>query len=93
MRTRNRLTDTIRGVASTIALAVLVIGPPVALAGFAPNPIPRNVPQLADITDAFTRTGVSDQTIIAVLTALAWILWLQRARLSDSALAEMDVDK
>lgn len=74
-----RLSALGRSLVSIVALALILLGPPLALVRFIGNPLPSSVPGLAEITDALTRTGIDDRAVVKFLAVLAWIVWLQIA--------------
>jgi nucleoid-associated protein YgaU/DNA-binding SARP family transcriptional activator len=76
---RERILLVLRGLGSLAALVLLLAGPPAALVRFVGNPLPAEVPDLAGIGDALTRTGIDDRTVIKILALLAWFVWIQIA--------------
>jgi DNA-binding SARP family transcriptional activator len=75
---RSRLADVARGATAVVALLALVAGPPIALASAVGWPLPTSLPTITAIEDA-ARSGVSDDLVVKVLAAIAWIAWLQVA--------------
>ncbi|MDE0804938.1 MAG: LysM peptidoglycan-binding domain-containing protein [Acidimicrobiales bacterium] len=68
-----------KGLVALLALVGVLVGPPVALVRFAGNPLPASLPPWSDLTEALTRRGISDETVIGVLAILAWLIWTQVA--------------
>ncbi|MBW3642398.1 MAG: LysM peptidoglycan-binding domain-containing protein [Actinobacteria bacterium] len=79
-RSRQRLW----GTGALVALAVLLVGPPLALVRFVGWPLPTTVPGFEEVTSA-ARGGLDDVVVVKILAVLAWLLW---AQLSAAALAE-----
>lgn len=74
-----RILSAIRGLASVVLLAAVLVGPPMALVRFVGNPLPSTVPSIEGLNDALTARGVSDEVVINTLAVLAWIIWAQLA--------------
>lgn len=68
-----------KGLVALLALVGVLLGPPVALVRFVGNPLPPSLPPWSDLTEALTRRGISDETVIGVLAILAWLIWTQVA--------------
>jgi len=73
-----RWTAVLRGLASLIAAAVLLIGVPVTLVAFVGWPLPTKVPDGDTITRA-VNTGLTDEFIVNTLAVVVWLCWAQLA--------------
>lgn len=71
---RSRVTEVARGLAAGLALLVLVVAPPMALARLIGSPFPHD-PNLDDITHSLRGTPISDQALLKALALAGWILW------------------
>lgn len=71
-----RSTLLVRGIASFVAVVLLVVGVPVALAAFVGWPLPTSFPD-GDAMSRALRTSVSDEVVINTLAAIAWRTWRQ----------------
>jgi nucleoid-associated protein YgaU/DNA-binding SARP family transcriptional activator len=76
MRQR-RAASVLRGLGSVL-LVTLLVGPPVALAVLVGWPLPTSVPDIGAL-DRAARTGISDEVVVNVLAAIAWLAWAQVA--------------
>lgn len=76
--------ERLRGAGALVALAILLVGPPLALVRFVGWPLPTGVPDWEEMTSA-ARSGVDDVVVVKILAVLAWLLW---AQISVAALAE-----
>ncbi|HET7489300.1 MAG TPA: LysM peptidoglycan-binding domain-containing protein [Acidimicrobiales bacterium] len=76
------------GLAATLGLAAVVVGPPLALAHFVGWPLPRSVPHLDQLALS-ARSGVDDQVVVKILAVLAWLLWAQIALAAAVELAAL----
>ena len=67
------------GVGSLATIILLLAGVPVALWSLAGSPLPAGMPSVAVIVEALTRKGLSDSTLIKIVAAVGWVVWLQAA--------------
>ena len=76
---RRRPLDVARGVAALVVLLVLVVGVPVGLAVLVGWPLPTSVPSATEVSDAITRVGISDTTVVKIVACVLWLAWFQLA--------------
>lgn len=67
-----------RGLVSLLALAVLVVGPPVALSVFVGWPLPEGMPTVDELTTG-ARSGIDPAVIVQTLAIIGWVAWAQIA--------------
>ncbi len=72
VRTRRTFGDVMKALCAVVALAVLVVGVPVALAYVIGWPLPHQMPSLDTLRDE-----VSAGVFIDVLTVVVWLAWAQ----------------
>lgn len=77
--------DVIRGLLAVIALAVFVIGVPVALLLVAPVSIPQNAPTWDSVIGAMTRPD-DGRLLLGAIQVIAWVAW---AAFTTSVVAEL----
>jgi hypothetical protein len=65
--------------AALAALLFLVVGVPVGLVVLVGWPLPTAVPTAAQVSDAITRVGISDTTVVKIVACVLWLGWLQLA--------------
>ncbi len=73
-----RSTAVLRGLASLITAAVLLIGVPIALVTLVGWPLPTKVPDGDTLTRA-VNTGLTDEFIVNTLAVVVWLCWAQLA--------------
>jgi LysM repeat protein/DNA-binding SARP family transcriptional activator len=72
-----RTGDILRAVAATMAVALLVGGLPAFLAASVGWPLPRQLPQLAQISDTLTgHLPLETTTVWKILALILWVAWL-----------------
>jgi DNA-binding SARP family transcriptional activator/LysM repeat protein len=77
-RTRSgRAGDLLGGLAALVAIAVLVVGVPAALAVIVGWPLPHAVPSLADLSRALVSGSIPDEFFGKALAVLGWLYWAQ----------------
>lgn len=76
MRTVRLLADVIRGIASLVALMVLLAAPPILLARFVGWPLPTTI-NVGDIRHALGGASISDAFVLKILAVACWIAWTQ----------------
>jgi hypothetical protein len=64
--------DVLLAIAAILALAVLVVGVPVALVAVIGLPLPRSVPQVSVLTSQLDATA-----ILRILSVVVWLAWVQ----------------
>lgn len=64
-----------RGFGALLALALLLVGIPVALSTVVGSPLPQAVPSWSGIRSALTTSGVADDVIVKGLAVVCWIAW------------------
>ncbi len=64
--------DVLRAAGAALALAVLVVGVPAALACFIGWPLPHRLPSLDTL-----RSPITSQTFVRVLAVVVWLAWAQ----------------
>lgn len=75
-----RTADAVRALAASIALALLVLGLPILLIAAVGWPLPRQLPQLGDITDTVAGSQpLETATVWKILAVILWLAWLQVA--------------
>ncbi|HSK21616.1 MAG TPA: hypothetical protein VK906_00485, partial [Egicoccus sp.] len=74
--TLRRSTAVVRGLASTVAAALLLVGVPVGLVLFVGWPLPATLPDAEAVSRAL-RTGIGDEVIVNTLAVIAWLAWSQ----------------
>jgi hypothetical protein len=72
--TRSRTAELARGLTAALAIAALVVLPPILLTRFIGWPLPHN-PNLDDITHSLRGTPISDQVLLKVLAIAGWVAW------------------
>lgn len=72
--TRSRTAEMARGLTAALAIAALVVGPPILLSRFIGWPLPHN-PNLDDITHSLRGTPISDQVLLKALAMAGWVAW------------------
>lgn len=68
-----------RAVLALVAIALVLVGVPVALGAAAGWPFPSAVPDLAAFRDALGAEAVDDATVLKVLAVPCWLAWSQLA--------------
>lgn len=76
--TRSQRAAVLRGAASLAALLTLVVGPPLVLAGLVGWPLPTELPNFDDISNAL-QLGIDDRTVVKAIALVAWVAWSQVA--------------
>ena len=74
----DRRSEVLRGVGALLAVLILTVGAPVALALIVGWPLPESVPNLEDISTA-ARSGIDETVIVKTLAVLGWLVWGQIA--------------
>jgi hypothetical protein len=69
---RRSAADVLIGIFAVLALAVLAVGVPIALATFVGLPIPHSKPTLSLLTHQ-----LDIQTILKILSVIVWLAWIQ----------------
>jgi DNA-binding SARP family transcriptional activator len=64
------------GLGSTLLLAVLLVGPPIALAMLVGWPLPTSIPD-SDSLNLAIQSGISDEVVVKGLAIVAWAAWSQ----------------
>jgi DNA-binding SARP family transcriptional activator len=72
-----RTGDLLGGLAALVAVAVLVVGVPAALALIVGWPLPHAVPSLAELSRALGTGSIPDEFFGKALAVLGWIYWAQ----------------
>ena len=73
--TRSRTAELARGLTAALAIAALVVLPPILLTRFIGWPLPHN-PNLDDITHSIRGTPISDQVLLKALAIAGWVAWV-----------------
>lgn len=66
--------DVVRGIGALLALAIVLVGIPVALVTVGADPLPNQLPSVDDIVGALTRPD-DGSLFLGVLTVIAWAGW------------------
>jgi nucleoid-associated protein YgaU len=74
----DRRSEVLHGIGALLAVLVLTVGAPVALALAVGWPLPESVPNLEDISTA-ARSGIDETVIVKTLAVLGWLVWGQIA--------------
>jgi DNA-binding SARP family transcriptional activator len=72
-----RAGDLLGGLAALVAIAVLVVGVPAALALIVGWPLPHAVPSPSDLSRTLATGSIPDEFFGKALAVLAWIYWAQ----------------
>lgn len=73
-----RIADFAAGLAALVALAAVMVLPPLLLTRFVGWPLPDRVPGFGDLENS-VRTGIDPYVIVKTLAVIAWIAWAQVA--------------
>ncbi len=71
--------DVARGLGALVVPVTLVVGAPIGLVRFVGWPLPTVLPSADAISDAVTRVGVSDATVVKIVACVLWLAWAQLA--------------
>jgi DNA-binding SARP family transcriptional activator len=74
----SRTRPILAGLGSTLLLAVLLVGPPIALAMLVGWPLPTSIPD-SDSLNLAIQSGISDEVVVKGLAIVAWVAWSQIA--------------
>jgi hypothetical protein len=72
------VSTTARALGALLALAVLLVGVPFALAMLG-WPLPTSVPTFAQLREALSGATISDAVLVKGLTVICWLVWTQLA--------------
>ena len=76
---RPRWRDARTGALAALALALLLLGVPVALWALAGWPLPTSVPSWGDLGDALGTSHVPDTVLAKALAVVCWLVWIELA--------------
>jgi len=71
--------DLARGFGAVVALGLLLVGVPVALAALAGWPLPHGVPTWSELTSALGDSYIPDSFLVKALALGCWVIWFELA--------------
>lgn len=71
----DRFREFVKGIGALLALLLLLVGPPLALAAGVGWPLPRGVPTWSEVADVLGGARLPDGAVVKVLACGCWIAW------------------